>query len=224
MAHLEQPDYNTLVQNLLSATNALIAVTHTVQDSSAPVDSHRLSEDLEELGATVTNIGRQIQGGRARSSHERQEASGPSTENSAKTTSFTLFPQLPLEIRMRIWELACFFPRNVDIWVTHLPESYIREPPENYTRGGPPTPFRYLSRSPVPAILHVCNESRTIGLNFYKLEFGSGTFELQYFTLSVKPTIYVNLSVDRICFMDSCGFQNLVEIAKINGTKFLVWM
>jgi hypothetical protein len=61
---------------------------------------------------------------------------------------FDLFPRLPAELRIRVWELAAF-PRLV-----HLPLDQSQTPESRSPRGYVQSP------TPCPSILHVCRESR----------------------------------------------------------------
>jgi hypothetical protein len=66
--------------------------------------------------------------------------------------SFTLFPKLPTEIRLRIWRTKACHPRTIELFVQ--PETS-------------PSFSCLHCRNPVPEILHVCHESRWEGRNSY---------------------------------------------------------
>jgi len=70
--------------------------------------------------------------------------------------AFVLFPKLPLDIRVKIWNLFALQRRQVKLFLL------------------PPTQTRHKSRlvngqSKIPAIMHVCKESRGEGLRYYTL-------------------------------------------------------
>jgi hypothetical protein len=91
-------------------------------------------------------------------------------------TSFTCFPDLPTEIRLKIWKHACFIPRNMDVFLVALRTRW---------RGGEAlSVFRTSQRD--PATLYTNKESRTIALKFYTLEFGSKARNRLFF-LPEKP-------------------------------------
>ena len=71
---------------------------------------------------------------------------------------FILFPNLPPELRLRIWEFASAIPRSV-----HLQEcaSDERRPSDEFVASFDPPKCA--------SILHVCRESRDIALKSYFL-------------------------------------------------------
>jgi hypothetical protein len=107
-----------------------------------------------------------------------------------RLTQFTLFPTLPVELRLKIWTIASFHPQNVDIWARCLGEIGSRLHPY--------IPFKYTSHCSVPAILHVCRESRGIGLQYYHLDFGT-LYDDETFRFETPPKIYIHFAADRVC-------------------------
>lgn len=153
-------------------------------------------------------------------SHFRSESS---------LTSFHLFAALPSEIRLRIWELAASVPRNVDIWVHPLQnDNYEEFSILTGDRASPPfRPFRWRSNTPVPDVLHACQESRAAALRMYHLDFGYEE-EFKHFTYSTLPKIYINPDADRVCIMDhpsieepDWGYPELLQKCAVNGTRRL---
>ena len=72
--------------------------------------------------------------------------------------NFTLFSQLPQEVRHQIWRLAASVPRVVEIHEIHS---------SSYGTGRPPSgehTTQIKSNTRTPAILTVCKESRQLGL------------------------------------------------------------
>ncbi|KAL2016428.1 hypothetical protein VTK56DRAFT_3515 [Thermocarpiscus australiensis] len=89
------------------------------------------------------------------------------------TSSFSLFPSLPNELRFQIWEWACCTERVIPI----LPGK------------GHLSPVTHPALA-VPPVLHVCTESRSVGLSHYNRSF--------------HPQVYVNPNYDlllmHVCF------------------------
>lgn len=102
------------------------------------------------------------------------------------------FNGLPIELRLQIWKKAAFIPRNVDVWNKEI---FISDQDEARAYA---VPYRMISRTPPPAILHVCRESRNEGLKHYMLEFGT-TKDVGEFVVTSKPKIYINPVVDTLC-------------------------
>src|ERR1700744_2825618 len=89
----------------------------------------------------------------------------PTTQHSSPSAvSFHLFPQLPAEIRLAIYTLSLSTPRLVP--VTYQSRTYA---------GGLPFAKRHqwgcTSPAPIPALLHVCRETRALALEHYDLSF-----------------------------------------------------
>jgi hypothetical protein len=95
-------------------------------------------------------------------------------------STFTLFPTLPIELRLKIWRFTLPGPRNVGIKIRFKDNGF----------GGwmsrPSTP-------PPPTALQICHESRAEALKTYILSFG---------TTAYPPTIYFNYEIDTLCFGD----------------------
>ena len=73
-------------------------------------------------------------------------------------TSFTLFSELPGEIRLKIWSFAISVPRTITITSDRPP----------YKRGAAEPVQTFQANVPNPAILYVCAESRHEALAVYK--------------------------------------------------------
>ncbi|TAQ89483.1 hypothetical protein B7494_g2149 [Chlorociboria aeruginascens] len=84
--------------------------------------------------------------------------------------TFKPFPKLPTELRLQIWKFASWAPRTIELNFCIVDEKFI-------DFGHP------------PAILHVCRESREVGLSFYSLSFG---------TTKQPPEIYFNPLTDLV--------------------------
>ena len=122
------------------------------------------------------------------------------TSSTRNLRSFSHFPRLPPELRRQVWKHACFHPRDVDLTASFEAHTLVTK------HEGIPTKFHYLSICPPPALLSVNNESRSEGLKWYTLDFGSRSLNpLSPTSPSAgegKPHIYMNWTVDRICLVN----------------------
>jgi hypothetical protein len=129
-------------------------------------------------------------------------ASAPDAASDAAVDgdTFTLFPKLAPELRLKIWEEASFLPRDLDIFcipmgiiTMGLIEDEDEEPEDHFT------PFRFVSSQAVAPILHVSSEARRVGLKHYKPWF-TVDYDFRSFAFSTPPHVYYNNVSDRICF------------------------
>jgi len=104
-------------------------------------------------------------------------------ESHIQLQSFTLFPTLPTELRLKIWQCVIPGPRDVTIQYRTKYEEFNGK--NVYTFVG------WTSHDPVPLVLHICHESRAEGLKSYQPSFGS------YFH---QPKIYFDFSKDTLSF------------------------
>ncbi|KAH7397791.1 hypothetical protein BKA64DRAFT_753472 [Cadophora sp. MPI-SDFR-AT-0126] len=114
------------------------------------------------------------------------KSSEPASSTVPMLNRFTLFPKLTTEIRLQVWELESSIPRDLDVWTK---------------RFGGGQCFRFATSKAVPSILHTNKESRTVGLKYYQLAFGT---DLTFFHTGrfpvLPPRIYLNSRADRVCF------------------------
>jgi hypothetical protein len=92
--------------------------------------------------------------------------------NSTQAVSSTRFPELLPEIRLMSWEYSLPSPRVINVYVNrsvHFPGC-----PRHFE---PSHEHVYLNKTPVPAILHACYDSRTVGLKHYQLILDSNELE-----------------------------------------------
>ena len=93
---------------------------------------------------------------------------------------FTVFPNLAVELRLKIWRSSFPGPRNVGVKIRIKDSGFggwiVRE-----------------NTPPPPVALHVCHESREEALKYYILSFGTTVY---------PPTIYFNYQIDTLCFSD----------------------
>jgi hypothetical protein len=99
--------------------------------------------------------------------------------------SFTLFPELPFELRLKIWSFIAPGPRVVGI-------NYRNQRAKR--RGISVTFYHnragWTSPDPVPIILHISQESRTEGLKSLKTTFGSHWFPGEVYFDFEKDTLH----------------------------------
>jgi len=81
---------------------------------------------------------------------------------------FTLFPKFPIELRLKIWKLSFPGPRRVQIRFKKGDLGYCAELAHNRQISA------LISRSHIPAVLHVSNEARLEARKHYQLCFGIG--------------------------------------------------
>ena len=116
----------------------------------------------------------------------------PITEEFQPLTSFTLFPELPQELRDHIWAFASFLPRDVPVFTAAVSPNYS-------DIGSLYLPYyQIISSQPAPPILHASREARLEGLKHYKL-----IFKVHYTEDDVRhdvpPRMYFNTEADRLC-------------------------
>lgn len=151
-------------------------------DEEEPRDHDLVTEEETVTEQEIANQG------------EVPEAQAVASEEAPNLT----FSDLAPEIRLKIWKAICLAPRMVDVWQV---EKDINMP---YPHCGT---FQYKSHCPIPAVLHVCHESRYEGLKYYTLGFGreaerwtvdQGVYK-EFRPVQLPPRIYFNPQVDVIC-------------------------
>jgi hypothetical protein len=101
--------------------------------------------------------------------------------------TFTLFPELPKELRHEIWRLAAFVSRDVKLWTVKCGRTSSRIP----------------GQTQHPGIVQASNESRTHALKYYtrleekcpQLRDGSEDTNDRF-----RNTLFVNFAVDRFFY------------------------
>jgi hypothetical protein len=104
---------------------------------------------------------------------------------SPNPTAFSLFPELPSELRLKIWRFCFPGPRTVRIQYKAKTRHSVDGKRSNFSA--------WTSTNPIPIILHICHESRQEALKFYRLAFGS------FFH---QPSIYIGFDIDSVHFVD----------------------
>lgn len=97
----------------------------------------------------------------------------------SSSLSFTCFPFLPSELRLKIWEMIASEPRTVELSCT---------PTSSYLPGG-----RWFSHSKPPVIFHVSSESRVVALSTISVF----KFSPNQFGMPIDH-LYINFSVDTL--------------------------
>jgi hypothetical protein len=136
-------------------------------------------------------------------------------DDSWKETSlkeFTSFPQLPSELRLKIWAHACHHPRNIDIFLANLGKLRI----ENENGISDFASYRYYSKYSYshPVVLRVSKESREEALRHYHLSFGT-SHVFSNVSISTPAKLYVNFAADRICLLRPDDLFSAVPGARI---------
>ncbi|KAF8858695.1 hypothetical protein BDZ45DRAFT_689883 [Acephala macrosclerotiorum] len=120
-------------------------------------------------------------------------------------TSFTIFPRLPLELRLKIWgHVANSQPRTLDIWT-----DFKRCEVENTTFYTQAYQCE-LSNIVPPPIFRVNHEARTEALKHYSLEFATGMNLPNGISVNISPRMYVNYATDTLI---PRGYWNNVSFA-----------
>jgi len=86
---------------------------------------------------------------------------------------FTLFPKLPFEIRAQIYAYALPEPRLIEL-ICEVPSRLklsLNSKTEKQTHAHL---LDYVSKAPIPSLLHVCRESRGEAMRTYELGLGYG--------------------------------------------------
>jgi hypothetical protein len=127
-----------------------------------------------------------------------------SSQGMGPPTTFTKFPELPLELRLKIWSFAVPGPRNVKIDYKVL-TTYKEMKDPHFTP--------YTSHEPPPPIFQVCRESRAEArqIGRHKLRFGSKFHH--------EANIYFDFFQDTLVLGDGTGEkpENYVLDAFIGG-------
>jgi 2EXR family len=93
---------------------------------------------------------------------------------------FTLFPRLPTELRLKIWDAVAEEPNNVELSCT---------PTASYLPDG-----RWFSHSKPPVLFRICSESRAVAMAHYDVL----TFSPDMVGIPYKGNLYINFAVDTL--------------------------
>lgn len=112
---------------------------------------------------TISHMLKTLEQGSALLKDEEKTAKDPTNETHQPTT----FLSLPAKLRQKIWNLAIQRPRIIELTTS--------------------TTYSTVSRAPVPALLHTCQESRAIALQHYTISFA---------TPATSPKVYFDFRND----------------------------
>jgi hypothetical protein len=88
-----------------------------------------------------------------------------------KIKEFTLFPSLPTELRLKVWENAMPENRVVTVTVDRHSGYHRRDSTEFHNEGCFKSPGYALGHASLPLVFQINHESRSVGLKHYKLSF-----------------------------------------------------
>lgn len=111
----------------------------------------------------------------------------PDEEEAGTLTNFTVFLNLPTELRQKIWRETLPGPRIVEV---------------RCDKGNACT-----SSAKIPTALHVSSEARAEALRFYKLSFGSKAGSK---IPDAAPKIWFNSAID-VFYLDGCLGCNSIQ-------------
>jgi hypothetical protein len=152
----------------------------------------------------------------------RAEATSSARESVVPSLSFTSFNQLPPELRVKIWEMACCGPRIVEVHPVGFAVKYStpHKSRKGCERQHTSTITHLRSRTSPPALLHVCCESRRVAQRMYKNSSLSNQFvpDSIYFESAID-TLYITKQVFTLFGQLSSGFRNSVPFIGQHGTS-----
>jgi hypothetical protein len=132
-------------------------------------------------------------------------------QRSEYCTTFTCFPKLPIELRLKIWKEASSVPRRICVYIRVLAQPFEEDDSdgEDEDNDGEDdltfTSFIYLATWPHLPVLRTSRESRIESLKHYKLAFGVEKKKRTRpsITLSSPANTYINGKADRICLSNT---------------------
>lgn len=127
----------------------------------------------------------------------------PAIRRRSHLKEFTLFPMLPMELRLKIWKTSTFISRVVPI----APKDIGKMPITGERI------FKYISPVQVPAMLHTSQESREEGLKHYKREFAVVIYGYDM-SIFIEGKIYVNFMSDTIWPLGPFTFKSFHDFCR----------
>ncbi|KAG4435170.1 hypothetical protein IFR05_009339 [Cadophora sp. M221] len=129
-------------------------------------------------------------------------------------TEFHLFPTLPSELRLRVWDIILCDPRIVDVSC----RKGIVKSNQQHTR----FVEAFLSSTPIPPTLHVCRESRYEALATYKTYFTSFKSNCTPYHTVLKAPNYIYLAFSQDTIRCSDNLLEYIDAAEIGNIEQMI--
>jgi hypothetical protein len=100
-----------------------------------------------------------------------------------ETRTFYLFPQLPKELQLQIWESA-ISSRICDLVRYYVPSSDLERAQRRSIKG-------FKAEPPAPSILHACTEARQVAMKYYSIAF-------KYHYMTFVKRLYIDFTCDAL--------------------------
>ncbi|KAH7228471.1 uncharacterized protein BKA55DRAFT_526861 [Fusarium redolens] len=130
----------------------------------------------------------------------------PALPASVPSLSFHCFPNLPVELRLRIWRYS-FVPRCVEI---HARRSHYAD---DFQHGGVP---KWQSRCNNPVALSVSSEARSAALDFYPVKFPLATvapYEHAGDSINdLNRVLYIKPAVDTVVVLSDLDYRRISRL------------
>ncbi|KAJ9412772.1 hypothetical protein QL093DRAFT_2595340 [Fusarium oxysporum] len=130
----------------------------------------------------------------------------PALLASVPSLSFHCFPNLPVELRLRIWRYS-FVPRCVEI---HARRSHYAD---DFQHGGVP---KWQSRCNNPVALSVSSEARSAALDFYPVKFPLATvasYEHAGDSINdLNRMLYIKPAVDTVVILGDLDYRRISRL------------
>jgi hypothetical protein len=138
----------------------------------------------------------------------------PSTQQKFfKDYSFSLFPQLPTEIRNYIWNISAkdYPARIIDLREYRRPAKSLTESSSSDLQAqkqidGTREIVGFKSRTPAPTVLYVCRDSRYIAQESYTKAFGTADMPAETWIDFEKDILYLSLD---FCYVALEGWPDI---------------
>jgi hypothetical protein len=136
--------------------------------------------------------------------------------------TFTLFPKLPKELRIAIWEETANLPRNLDVWCSYTGEGVYQSDTAIVLYNK----FEFTTRQPIPGVLLANKESREAAQKYFEMSFGveipvweEVDDDDEEAKVVLPPRILRNVQADRICPMGPALLFKGREMWRHNAPK-----
>ncbi|KAF8860147.1 hypothetical protein BDZ45DRAFT_741754 [Acephala macrosclerotiorum] len=190
-----------------------LAAKETREESVETMPNFKASENIEDGGISSARVSAMEEDGTTYASDATQSSSSASVATQLASTNvpaplekFTLFPKLPIELRLKIWDEAMPGPRVIELLVHH-------------GRNGMGDPGIAYTDCKTPSILHASRESRNHVLKKYKT---LATMDRDGCSIATWRLLYTRIDFDQDIvyfslrtspfdpFSGFCGYQTTV--------------